>query len=1284
MDADRFDAGPRFELRRKIGAGGFGVVYEAYDRERAASVALKTLNQEDSEGLYRFKQEFRALADIVHENLVQLHELASHEGRWFFTMELVDGANVIAFVREALSFDAAFATTIVVPSSQGSSDEGRSEPPGEPAPITVARAVDLGRDAAFVQDPDTEAEEEGAPPVRAPRAFDEHRLRDVLQKLALGLTALHDAGRLHRDIKPSNVLVDARGRLVLVDFGLATSFGERADLSLSTLAGTPGYMAPEQIKGGAPSPAWDWYAVGVLLYEALTGRLPFEGDMSIVMTRKLAVDPLPPSALVDDVPADLDALAMSLLARDPSARSAGREVLAALGAAPRSRRAARAISAFVGREHEQRTISDLLRGARRDRSPAIALISGPSGMGKTALAKRIRETLAASMPDAIVIAGRCYEQESVPYKAIDALVDPLSRHLRKMKTSDLAPLLPDDARALAKLFPVLDQVEAIADMPGLPGRADAHGRRRRAFAALRELFARLAERAPLALFIDDLQWGDAESGAVLTNLLLPPSPPPLLLVVTFRSEDRETSPCLATFLPALETLSVRRANVELGSLPEAQAIALAEALLAESGAGAELAASIARESGGRPFFVRELAMFSGDRAPMSLRGGARRASVASLDELVRARIADLPDVAQRLLEVIAVAGRPVDRVAAARVAGVADEPSVYHRLRTERLVRRREVEGRAEVEPYHDRIREAVAAGLSLELRRVYCAKLAEALDESGRADRETLAAYYAEGGDVARARSHMMEAAEEASRALAFERAAKLYGRVIAIGGAEGEALRELREKLGDALVNAGMGKDAAIALLAAVEGAPHDRAVVLRRRAAEQLLLSGHIAEALDELGAVLREVNLKLPRTALSALVRVLFMTVWLAIRGFGFRRREEAEVSAEAMERIETASAVSKGLALVDTPRAAYFSVLFLVMAIRAGEPRRVLRALAMFVSYGASMGGEEPPWLVRQAHGAARSLLQSVDDPYAGGMLTMAEGVSASLRGKHKEALARLREAGHLFRERCVGVAWEIDTVNQFAVSSLYWNGAWKELCDVLPALGSEARSRGDRFAETSHLLRAGHVPLLLRGAVKEVGELHQRLRAAWWPERFSLQHFFLMSGTAEQLLYAERGIGPSAYHHLEGLWGALEGSYLMLVQSIDIEISFLRIRAAAALVAPGNVDPAVRGRAIAVARGSLRRLRKHDIAWARALASLAKVTIAVMRGDREGAIRLFGETEGPLREAECPHYAAAAQRRRGELTGDEALLRAADEWFKAQGAAVPARIAAMLLPGAWG
>ena len=145
------------------------------------------------------------------------------------------------------------------------------------------------------------------------------RLRDSVRQLLTGIDVLHQAGVQHRDIKPSNVLVTDRGRVIILDFGLASSRNVE-DYQDRGIHGTPAYMAPEQAHG-EPSEASDLYAVGIMLFEALVGTVPFIGSVYEALSAKQLLDPPAPSSLVTNVPADLDALCVGLLKRNPHHRN---------------------------------------------------------------------------------------------------------------------------------------------------------------------------------------------------------------------------------------------------------------------------------------------------------------------------------------------------------------------------------------------------------------------------------------------------------------------------------------------------------------------------------------------------------------------------------------------------------------------------------------------------------------------------------------------------------------------------------------------------------------------------------------------------------------------------------------------------------------------------------------------------------------------------------------------------------------------------------------------------
>ncbi len=201
----------RFELLRPLGEGGMGVVYEAFDRERNAKVALKTLKatvsrKASAQALLRFKREFRALQDLHHRNLVTLGELIAHDEQWFFTMELVDG------YRDFLAWPHV---------------RPRAPMPDGDVALVVERERQSTAHGSIDDTPMKFMRRNSNPAPVHSGVIDEAKLRATLPQLAAGLDALHQAGKVHRDIKPSNVRVTPVGRVVLLDFGLVADVAER-------------------------------------------------------------------------------------------------------------------------------------------------------------------------------------------------------------------------------------------------------------------------------------------------------------------------------------------------------------------------------------------------------------------------------------------------------------------------------------------------------------------------------------------------------------------------------------------------------------------------------------------------------------------------------------------------------------------------------------------------------------------------------------------------------------------------------------------------------------------------------------------------------------------------------------------------------------------------------------------------------------------------------------------------------------------------------------------------
>ena len=1268
-----FEGTSRFEVRRRLGAGGFGIVYEVMDRHRGGVVALKTLRQMAPRALYRFKNEFRSLADVSHPNLVSLYELLSEDDQWFFTMELVPGEDFLSHARGAVAWGTAWPLDDFSSPTSDSLARAMSGGASGAGPAPTAATLLAGGGADVVD-----------------------RVRAALPQLVEGIAAIHAARMLHRDVKPSNVLVTPAGRVVLLDFGLIRG-PEREVTQTGEAVGTPAYMAPEQAAAGPVSEASDWYSVGVMLYEALYGCLPFAGTFADLIRRKQEEEAAPPPGLAAGVPGDLGALCRDLLRRDPSERPGVAEILQRLStrdARPRKKRPAPAATAapgapFVGREPHLAVLREAYAASRRGRAATVA-VHGGSGMGKTALVRRFVDEVRAGDANAVVLAGRCYQRESVPYKAIDPLVDALSQFLKSLPPAVMEALLPHDVLALARVFPVLRQVEAVAsarravlDIP------DSQELRRRAFGALRELLVRLADRRPVVLVIDDLHWGDADSAVLLTELLRPPDPPAVLAIGCYRADEVQSSPLLRALLPLREgvrdVLDNRELSVGELSAPEARDLALS--VLGAEPTARSRAEGIADEAGGNPFIIQELARFS-ESAGAPEAGGrpAGQRPAVSLDAVIGRRISSLPDPARRLLTVLAVAGQPLEVDVAARAAsleGRVDPP--LGELRAAHLARARTPTGssREEIETYHDRIREVVLARLGPEELRAEHGRLAGALVSSGHADPEMLAAHYELAGETELAAEHALAAATNANDALAFDRAARLYRMALGLRPGGGAARRRLLVALADALANGGRGAEAAQCYLDAVPGAVGAESVELHRRAAQQLLTSGHVDEGFRVMRAVLATLGMHVPESSRAVVLSLLVGRARLAIRGLRFRERDETRVPPRDLLRIDACWSFAAGLGLVDMVRGADFQARHLMLALRAGEPYRVARALALETGYSAIAGTRTRKRSERVGR-AATALAERIGHPHAIGLAAMMAGTAAWTHGRWSEARRLLDGAEAQLRERCTGVAWEIDMAQMYGLASLFFLGEVAELARRLPALMKDAYGRGDLLALTN--LRLGFFSHTAYLAADDPAMAREQLQAGldgWSRQRFDFPHIWARGTERDIALYS--GEPLLAQEPVVGRWRGLARILDRFTQAATIlglsSRARRRVGAAAVMEATPERDELLAG-----ACAHAREIEREKTAWGTPLAQLVRAGVAATSGDGAAALTMLGRAEAGLRAADMALYLAAARRRRGEITGGDAgrgLVEESNAWMAGQGIRNPDRMTVLLAPGAW-
>lgn len=1200
-----------YEVLRRVGAGGLGVVYQARD-PRGHHVAIKILRVSSPGRIANLKSEFRSVADLSHPGLCSVYELAVSEACAFMAMEFVDGVDFCSFVRRS---------------------PGLAELPTGSSLVTLPSVVAAG-------------------------ALDFERLRAALRALAEAVHALHESGRLHRDLKPSNILVEQTGRVVLVDFGL---LDDGSGMSAGPSAGTPAFMAPEQAAGLPAEPASDWYAFGVTLFLALTGELPVgrPGD-----ALRESLDAVRPSRRTTEVPADLDDLCVALLRTEPRARPTGAQILRALGKVDSSDETALGWSAprpvFLGRTAELAALhADLAKVEAR--GSVVRWICGGSGMGKTALLRQFLSQAEAMEHPPLLLRGRCFACEAVPYKAVDAVVEALAVHLAGQNGEPRAVVAPEVGSAeLAAMFPSLAGL-LHTDTRVEPAVADLNELRTRAFSALRELVRSLCELAPVVVAVDDLQWGDADSAQLVRALVAAPGIEGLMFVGTFREGQEAQSPFLRELSGSLLMDAAR--VLQLQALTAGDALALARACV---GTSVERAEFIAAESSGSPFFIETLARY---QEPASA------PEEQSLEQVVLARVGRLPVGPRRLLELVSVAAQSINLGDAFAVAALgADALPSLRELLSSSLLRAAgfgELDG---LEVYHDRIREVVVGSLAASERVAYHRSLALTLEARGAAP-EQLAEHFMAAGEVETAVTYALQAAERALKSMAFDRAAHFY-ELVAESRARPRARVGICIAQANALINAGRCAEAGRVLLdAAVESDPQ-LALELRRRAAEQLLVAGRVDEGRDVLHSVATAIGLSFPATPRAAMARMSLRLAQLGLSRTVFeplRKNDDQE-----QLRLATAFAAARGLSAYDMARGAFFSVETLRLALRAGDPVIGARSLAA-VGSTLAYGGSKPLvyWgsaLLRNAERIARetkdaSLLASV---------RVHQGIATMTAGRWTDALAVLEPALQTLKREATGYQHERGYGEMTVLLALEALGRWTEVEQRAALCLSEGEATGNLYLRVQASLYLAQCSLI-RDVPSEAPRMIRALEA--WPaaeDGFLFQHWLGVRASVCHALYCDE---PERAHELlEQAWPQLRSSGLLAITFVRIFATQLRAGATLALAAR---SPSRRRQLLERAHDHASALAREKLPIGVAAAAVARAGHASQTGNRAGAVTALAQAASTFRREGMRTHAACTERALAALSGreGEARVEQVERELRAQGIANPAAWSRVRVPG---
>jgi predicted Ser/Thr protein kinase/tetratricopeptide (TPR) repeat protein len=828
-----------YVLKERLGHGGTATVYRAA-RPGGRDVALKIALANTPNAVASLRNEIRALRKVRHPGVVRVVDDGLESGVPWLAMELLTGER----------FDAIL----------------RASTPAAGRPI-------------------------------------ERSVLTILRRLCETLAYLHGRGLVHRDLSPRNVIV-RDGHPVLIDFGFASIPYEESRKAIddSTIGmGTLPYLAPEQIRGDEVDARTDLYAMGCLLYEALTGRPPFVGSPQEIVRSHLLADVVPPSGIVAQIPPELDALVGSLLAKDRRARVGYAldvaDRLALLGAEglphdedlqPRPYLYA---CSLVGRSGLLSELEEILASARSGEG-AMSCVAGESGVGKTRLLSetaRIARQLGMR-----VVAGRCMsvdaeggvagDQSAGPLHPLRSLLQLAADHCREGGLAETVRLFGSERPLIAEYDRTLAQVIGAL---GERQERSADGARDTIVHEAKQLLRGLAQDGGLLFVIDDLQWADELTFALLESLRLEfVGALPLAIIGAYRSDEIRRDQ-----LAVLKRASARTFDVE--RLDRDAAETLVREMLGTPGGSAPILHHALSDAQGNPFFLTEYVQTAvvrgwlrrGRLGGWALQAAGRDALLAaqgiplpeSLRMLFQRRLADVDDDARAVLLAASVVGAemPLSCVAGTLAGMPARRLSEAVDLLCERQLMLRKPDDCYSFS--HDKIRETIYELTPEVERRAVHLRAGVCLEEHrsrgavhGAISDEALAHHFAVGGDSVRAIEYLERAGDLATRSGAHRAATELFGRAIELGDALGGALDPVRT------------------------------ATWSRKRAHARFAI-GDVEGCIEDSRVALRQLGHRVPRTATGWIVRVVFGLVrlagallfpWLRLRGAGSANRLEA--------------------------------------------------------------------------------------------------------------------------------------------------------------------------------------------------------------------------------------------------------------------------------------------------------------------------------------------------------------------------------------------------------
>jgi hypothetical protein len=621
-----------FSIEEKLPRSGMGEVYRARDEQLHRDVVIKFLPERlvgQPSAVSRFVREAQAASALNHPNIITILDAGAANGRRFIIMELVRGKTLRGMIGQPMSLEA---------------------------------------------------------------------LLPLMTQIARALAAAHAVGIIHRDIKPENIMIRDDGYVKVLDFGLACWENQNSDDSTKetrtlsgSLLGTLRYMSPEQATGERPLASTDIFSLGIVMYELVTGRHPFESSTELEALQAICARPiLSPRHWIPGIPSTIENLILRMLDRTPRLRPAAADIVRILDELDPKSLSAEATPVvsprppLVGRHQEIVKLRALLDSTDRGRG-LLALITGEPGIGKTALVEEFLSEQVTAKRHCAVGRGFCSER-SAGTEAYLPLLEALEDLVRGK--ASLVPLLKRVAPSWFVQIMHYSREEAAAAMPGSL-KADSRE------LLSRELFTFLEEASrsiPLILFLDDLHWADESTLDLLAYVASRSDALRILILANYRPEELELHN--HQFLKvALDLQAHRRCQtIDLSFLSVKDVEAYLALEFMQNNFPEVFPKLIHAKTEGNPFFMVELLRYLRDKQTIFETGEVWKLSEKlpdierdlpqSIIGMVQRKIDFLSDSDRKLLSAASIQGFEFDSPVVARTLGVdlADTEEHLYRL----------------------------------------------------------------------------------------------------------------------------------------------------------------------------------------------------------------------------------------------------------------------------------------------------------------------------------------------------------------------------------------------------------------------------------------------------------------------------------------------------------------------------------------------------------------------------------------------------------------------------